>query len=29
MAITSGIFSSQAAFEERHMESLDQLRAKV
>jgi D-beta-D-heptose 7-phosphate kinase/D-beta-D-heptose 1-phosphate adenosyltransferase len=29
MAITSGIFSSQAAFEERHMESLDQLHAKV
>ena len=29
MAITSGIFSSDAAFDERHMESLDQLRAKV
>ena len=29
MAITGGIFSSQAAFEERHMESLDHLHAKV
>jgi rfaE bifunctional protein nucleotidyltransferase chain/domain len=29
MAITSGIFSSDAAFDERLMDSLDQLRAKV
>ena len=29
MAITSGIFRADAAFEERHMRSLDQLRAKV
>jgi D-glycero-beta-D-manno-heptose 1-phosphate adenylyltransferase len=29
MAITSGIFSSDAAFDERFMESLDQLRDKV
>lgn len=29
MAITSGIFSSEAAFDERHMQSLDQLREKV
>ena len=29
MAITSGIFRPDAAFEERHMESLDQLHAKV
>ena len=29
MAITSGIFRADAAFDERHMESLDQLHAKV